>query len=105
MTSTRPEQSEIALPQSTPHPQAGADAIENAVRMARIHTGRRKVISRYRSFHGNTTTAINLTGDPRRWANDYGAEGVVHVFGPFLYRSAFHATTEQEECERALAHL
>jgi taurine---2-oxoglutarate transaminase len=83
----------------------GADAIENAVRMARLHTGRRKVISRYRSYHGNTTTAINLTGDPRRWPNDYGAEGVVHTFGPFLYRSAFHAETEQEECDRALAHL
>ncbi len=83
----------------------GADAIENAVRMARLHTGRRKVISRYRSYHGNTTTAINLTGDPRRWPNDYGAEGVVHTFGPFLYRTAFHASTEQEECERALEHL
>src|SRR3954470_20576805 len=83
----------------------GADAIENAVRMARLHTGRRKVLARYRSYHGNTTTAINLTGDPRRWPNDYGAEGVVHVFGPFLYRSAFSATTEQEECERALQHL
>ena len=83
----------------------GADAIENAVRMARLHTGRRKVISRYRSYHGNTTTAINLTGDPRRWPNDYGAEGVVHTFGPYLYRSAFHASSEQEECERALEHL
>lgn len=83
----------------------GADAIENAVRMARLHTGRRKVISRYRSYHGNTTTAINLTGDARRWPNDYGAEGVVHTFGPFLYRSAFHATSEQEECDRALQHL
>src|SRR3954447_5984326 len=83
----------------------GAGAVENAVRMARLHTGRRKVISRYRSYHGNTTTAINLTGDPRRWPNDYGAEGVVHVFGPLLYRSAFSATTEQEECERALQHL
>src|SRR3954453_16116007 len=83
----------------------GADAIENAVRLALIHTGRRKVISTYRSYHGNTTTAINLTGDPRRWANDYGAEGAVHVFGPFLYRSAFSATTEEEECERALQHL
>jgi taurine---2-oxoglutarate transaminase len=83
----------------------GADAIENAVRMARLHTGRRKVLARYRSYHGNTTTAINLTGDPRRWPNDYGAEGVVHFFGPFLYRSAFNADTEQEECERALAHL
>ncbi|MFZ0158730.1 MAG: aspartate aminotransferase family protein [Kineosporiaceae bacterium] len=83
----------------------GADAIENAVRMARLHTGRRKVLARYRSYHGNTTTAINLTGDPRRWPNDYGAEGIVHFFGPYLYRSAFHATTEAEECERALAHL
>jgi taurine--2-oxoglutarate transaminase len=83
----------------------GADAIENAVRMARLHTGRRKVLSRYRSYHGNTTTAINLTGDPRRWPNDYGAEGVVHTFGPFLYRSAFHASTEEEECARALEHL
>jgi taurine--2-oxoglutarate transaminase len=83
----------------------GADAIENAVRMARLHTGRRKVMARYRSYHGNTTTAINLTGDPRRWANDYGAEGVVHFHGPFLYRSQFHATTEAEEAERALAHL
>jgi taurine--2-oxoglutarate transaminase len=83
----------------------GADAIENAVRMARVHTGRRKVLAQYRSYHGNTTTAINLTGDPRRWANDYGAEGVVHFHGPFLYRSQFHATTEAEESERALAHL
>ena len=83
----------------------GADAIENAVRMARLHTGRRKVLARYRSYHGNTTTAINLTGDPRRWPNDYGAEGVVHFFGPFLYRSAWGSTTEAEECERALAHL
>jgi len=83
----------------------GADAIENAVRMARLHTGRRKVLSRYRSYHGNTTTAINLTGDPRRWPNDAGAEGVVRFFGPFLYRSAFSATTQEQECERALAHL
>lgn len=83
----------------------GADAIENAVRMARLHTGRRKVLARYRSYHGNTTTAINLTGDPRRWPNDYGAEGVVHFSGPYLYRSAFHAATEEEECARALEHL
>ncbi|PJJ57973.1 taurine--2-oxoglutarate transaminase [Mumia flava] len=83
----------------------GADAVEHAVRMARLHTGRRKVLSRYRSYHGGTQTAINLTGDPRRWPNDVGADGVVHFFGPFLYRSEFHATTEAEECERALAHL
>ena len=83
----------------------GADANEHAVRMARLHTGRRKVLSRYRSYHGGTDTAVNLTGDPRRWPNDYGDAGVVHFFGPYLYRSRFHATTEQEECDRALAHL
>jgi taurine--2-oxoglutarate transaminase len=83
----------------------GADAVEHAVRMARLHTGRYKVLARYRSYHGGTETAINLTGDPRRWPNDHGNAGVVHFFGPFLYRSQFHATTEAEETERALAHL
>jgi taurine--2-oxoglutarate transaminase len=83
----------------------GADANEHAIRMARLHTGRHKVLSRYRSYHGGTQLAINLTGDPRRWRNDHASDGVVHFFGPFLYRSAFHATTEAEECERALAHL
>jgi taurine--2-oxoglutarate transaminase len=83
----------------------GADANEHAVRMARLHTGRYKVLARYRSYHGGTDTAINLTGDPRRWPNDYGNSGVVHFFGPFLYRSHFHAATEAEESERALAHL
>jgi taurine--2-oxoglutarate transaminase len=83
----------------------GADANEHAVRMARLTTGRPKVLSRYRSYHGGTETAINLTGDPRRWANDSGAAGVVHFFGPYLYRSRFHAGTEAEECDRALAHL
>lgn len=83
----------------------GADAVEHAVRMARLHTGRYKVLARYRSYHGGTETAINLTGDPRRWSNDRGNAGIVHFFGPFLYRSQFHASTEEQECERALAHL
>ncbi len=83
----------------------GADAVEHAVRMARLHTGRRKVLSRYRSYHGGTDTAINLTGDPRRYPNDYGSSGVVHFNGPFLYRSSFHAETEQQESERALDYL
>ena len=84
---------------------AGAEAIEHAVRMARLHTGRRKVLTRYRSYHGGTNTAVNMTGDPRRWPNDTGSEGVVHFFGPYPYRSAFHAVDEQQECERALEHL
>ena len=83
----------------------GADAVEHAVRMARLHTGRRKVLTRFRSYHGGTDTAINMTGDPRRWPNDYGAAGVVHFFGPFLYRTQFHSVDEQQECERALEHL
>ena len=83
----------------------GADANEHAVRMARLHTGRHKVLSTYRRYHGGTQLAVNMTGDPRRWANDHGSAGTVHFFGPFLYRSAFHATTEAEECERALEHL
>lgn len=83
----------------------GADANENAVRMARLHTGRRKVLAMYRSYHGGTSTAISLTGDPRRWANEPSDNSVVHFFGPYLYRSAFHAETEAQETERALAHL
>ncbi len=82
----------------------GADANENAIRMARLHTGRAKVLSFYRSYHGNTGSAITATGDPRRWPNEF-AIGHVHFFGPYLYRSAFWATTEEQECERALAHL
>ncbi|WP_062310673.1 aspartate aminotransferase family protein [Demequina rhizosphaerae] len=83
----------------------GADAIENAVRLARLVTGKRKVLAMYRSYHGNTSTAISLTGDPRRWPNEPADGSVVHFFGPYLYRSAFHAETEAEETRRALEHL
>ncbi|MEV4873686.1 aspartate aminotransferase family protein [Streptomyces syringium] len=83
----------------------GAEAVENAVRMARLHTGRPKLLSAYRSYHGATAAAINLTGDPRRWPSDTASAGVVHFWGPYLYRSPFHATSEEEECARALAHL
>ena len=82
----------------------GADAIENAIRMARLHTGRAKVLSFYRSYHGNTGAAISSTGDPRRWPNEF-ATGHVHFFGPYLYRSAFWADSPEQECERALQHL
>jgi taurine--2-oxoglutarate transaminase len=63
------------------------------------------VLSTYLSYHGGTNAAINLTGDTRRWPNDLGTTGNVHFFGPFRYRSAFHAATEEEECQRALEHL
>jgi taurine---2-oxoglutarate transaminase len=83
----------------------GAEATENALRMARLHTGRHKVMAAYRSYHGATAGSIAVTGDPRRWASEPGVPGVVRYWGPYLYRSAFHSTTEQEECERALQHL
>lgn len=82
----------------------GADAIENAIRMARIHTHKHKVLSFYRSYHGNTGAAINSTGDPRRWPNEY-SYGHVHFFGPHLYRSHFYSESLEQECERALKHL
>ncbi|MFT4137172.1 aspartate aminotransferase family protein [Microbacterium sp.] len=82
----------------------GADANENAVRLARLTTGRDKVISHYRSYHGNTGAAIAATGDWRRVPNEY-ARGHVHVFGPYLYRTEFWAETPEQESERALRHL
>ena len=83
----------------------GAEATENATRMARLVTGRQKVLTTYRSYHGATGASITMTGDPRRWANEPGFPGVVHFFGPYPYRSAFYAATDAEEAERALQHL
>ncbi len=83
----------------------GAEATENAIRMARGHTGRQKVLTTYRSYHGSTGGAITMTGDPRRWASEPGLPGIVKFWGPYPYRSAFHARDDAEECERALAHL
>jgi taurine--2-oxoglutarate transaminase len=82
----------------------GADAVENAIRMARLHTNKHKVLSAYRSYHGNTGAAIAATGDPRRWPNEYAAQHV-HFFGPYAYRSSFWADSEIQESERALQHL
>ncbi|MFM9225281.1 MAG: aspartate aminotransferase family protein [Actinomycetota bacterium] len=83
----------------------GAEATENAMRMARLHTGRHKVLSTYRSYHGATGGSIQLTGDPRRWPAEPAMPGIVKFWGPYPYRSAFHAENESQECERALAHL
>jgi taurine--2-oxoglutarate transaminase len=84
---------------------AGAEAVENALRLARLHTGRQKVMAAYRSYHGATAGAIAVTGDPRRWASEPSTPGVVRYWGPYLYRSAFHSQTEEEESARALQHL
>jgi taurine--2-oxoglutarate transaminase len=71
----------------------GAEANENAIRMARVHTGRHKVLTMYRSYHGSTAAAITATGDPRRWANEPTAVGLVHFWGPYPYRSPFIRAT------------
>jgi taurine--2-oxoglutarate transaminase len=64
----------------------GAEANENAIKLARWHTGRQKIIARYRSYHGATAGAITLTGDPRRWPAEPGIPGVVRMLDPYTYR-------------------
>jgi taurine--2-oxoglutarate transaminase len=61
----------------------GADANENAIKIARAFTGRHKILARYRSYHGGTAGAMALTGDPRRWTTEPGMPGVVHVLDPY----------------------
>src|ERR1700686_3278951 len=61
----------------------GSDANENAIKLARLATGRHKILARYRSYHGATAGSITLTGDPRRWAAEPGMPGVVHVLDPY----------------------
>jgi taurine--2-oxoglutarate transaminase len=61
----------------------GAEANENAIKLARLYTGRHKILARYRSYHGATGGAMMLTGDPRRWAAEPGMPGVIHVLDPY----------------------
>jgi taurine--2-oxoglutarate transaminase len=65
---------------------SGAEANENAIKLARLYTGRHKIIARYRSYHGATHGGISLTGDPRRWPNEPGMPGVVRMLDPYTYR-------------------
>ena len=88
----------------------GADANENAIKLARAYTGRHKILSRYRSYHGSSLGALAVTGDPRRTAWEPGvAPGVVHFLDPFRYRSTFHQNrqdiSDEEFCADYLAHL
>ncbi|MBA2295163.1 MAG: aminotransferase class III-fold pyridoxal phosphate-dependent enzyme [Actinobacteria bacterium] len=64
----------------------GAEANENAIKLARLVTGRHKIVARYRSYHGATNGAVTLTGDPRRWAVEPGMPGVVRMLDPYTYR-------------------
>ncbi|HEY4689200.1 MAG TPA: aminotransferase class III-fold pyridoxal phosphate-dependent enzyme [Anaerolineae bacterium] len=76
----------------------GAEANENAIKFARFYTGRHKIITRYRSYHGATAGAIALTGDPRRWPNEPASmPGVVRVFDPYKYRSQLYHEGDSDE--------
>lgn len=78
----------------------GAEANENAMKIARAVTGRHKIVARYRSYHGATNAAMALTGDPRRWPNEAGISGIVHVLDPY------HGTQRPvDDAETALAYL
>ncbi|MBF6331350.1 aspartate aminotransferase family protein [Nocardia transvalensis] len=83
----------------------GAEAVEHAVRLARSYTGRTKMLSAYRSYHGGTGTAIGLTGEPRRWGAEPTNVDVVRFFGPYPYRSPWGTATPEQETEAALRHL
>jgi taurine--2-oxoglutarate transaminase len=83
----------------------GGEANEDAIKFARSITGRHKILTAYRSFHGSAPGAGTLTGENRRWPNEPGMPGVVRFFTPFPYRSPFHTRDAQVEVERAMAHL
>ncbi len=75
----------------------GAEANESAIKMARAFTGRHKILTRYRSYHGATAGSITLTGDHRRWANEPGIPGVIRIFDPYKYRSQLYQEGDSDE--------
>ncbi|MDR3361729.1 MAG: aminotransferase class III-fold pyridoxal phosphate-dependent enzyme [Desulfovibrio sp.] len=83
----------------------GADANENAVKMARMYTGKNKVFSRYRSYHGSSFGAGNLTGEPRRYALEPGIPGFVKFFDPYIYREKISFPSETAATEHYLYKL
>jgi taurine--2-oxoglutarate transaminase len=83
----------------------GGEANEDAIKFARTLTGRHKILTAYRSFHGSAPGAGTLTGENRRWPNEPGLPGIVRFFAPFPYRSPFHTRDRAEETDRAIEHL
>lgn len=83
----------------------GAEANDDAVRLARSITGRTKILTAYRSFHGSTGTSIMLTGEDRRFGGEPGGPGIMRFFAPYPYRSPFWAKDNEEETVRAIEHL
>lgn len=84
---------------------AGADANENAIKIARLYTGRKKVFSRYRSYHGSSFGAGNLTGEPRRYPLEPGIPGFVKFFDPYIYREPIEFKSEEEATKYYLTKL
>ena len=84
---------------------AGADANENAIKIARMYTGRNKVFSRYRSYHGSTFGAGNLTGEPRRYPLEPGIPGFVKFFDPYIYREKIKFESEEAATEYYVGKL
>ena len=84
---------------------AGADANENAIKIARMYTGRNKVFSRYRSYHGSSFGAGNLTGEPRRYPLEPGIPGFIKFFDPYIYREPIDFASEEEATNYYLSKL
>jgi taurine---2-oxoglutarate transaminase len=83
---------------------SGAESNENAIKLARQYTGRHKILSRYRSYHGATNACLQLTGDPRRWANEPGSPGFIKVMDPWPYNYSF-GDSEAEITKNNLTYL
>ncbi len=84
---------------------AGAESNENAVKIARMFTGKSKIFSRYRSYHGSSFGAGNLTGEPRRYTLEPGIPGFVKFFDPYIYREAIEFESEEAATKYYLAKL
>jgi taurine--2-oxoglutarate transaminase len=80
----------------------GADAIENGMKIARLYSGRQKILARYRSYHGGTFGAMTAGGDPRRLANEPGVPWIVHIHDPYAYRSPLYRGRSAVEGDQAL---
>ncbi len=84
----------------------GTDAIENAMLLARVFTGKHKIIAQYRSYHGSTYGALSAGGDPRKHVVDsQQAPNIIHVENPYFYRCPWHSETPEECAERSAAHV
>ncbi|MDF2952683.1 MAG: hypothetical protein K0S18_2266 [Anaerocolumna sp.] len=84
---------------------AGAESNENAVKIARLFTGKSKIFSRYRSYHGSSFGAGNLTGEPRRYTLEPGIPGFVKFFDPYVYREAIDFPSEEDATKYYLHKL